>query len=136
MAAEFPRCARCRVSIQAGQNVVFRIDGRVQHVECPEVLCPVCQRRVQPGDPIRRDGDNLLHGNCWMRRLRSSGEPGGAARPIAGGAGVSPWSVVPDRALHDRPTPDEELWLTRELWARAAHARERATAIRQQARGH
>ena len=33
----------------AGQNVVFRLDGRVAHVECPEVVCPVCTRQILPG---------------------------------------------------------------------------------------
>jgi hypothetical protein len=87
MAADLPRCATCRVNIQAGQNVVFRIDGRVQHVECPQVLCPVCLRDVRPGDPIRRDGENLVHANCWMRRQRSGGGAAGAAPPIRGGSG-------------------------------------------------
>jgi len=72
MAAELPRCAVCRVTIQAGQNVVFREDGRVNHVECPPVVCPVCSRTISPHDPIRREGEQMLHGNCWVKRFRST----------------------------------------------------------------
>ena len=81
--AEFPRCAMCRVSIEPGQNVVFRTDGRVTHVDCPEVVCPVCTRQIFPGDPIRRNGEEMLHGNCWVKR----------SRVMAGGASASPWTV-------------------------------------------
>jgi len=81
--AEFPRCATCRVSIEPGQNVVFRTDGRVTHVDCPEVLCPVCTRKIFPGDPIRRNGEEMLHGNCWVKRQRV----------MAGGSNVSPWTL-------------------------------------------
>ena len=69
---ELPRCAVCRVTIEVGQPVVFRQDGRVQHTECPRVICPVCTRDVRPHDPIRRDGDHVLHGNCWTRRFRAA----------------------------------------------------------------
>ena len=83
--AEFPRCAMCRVTIEPGQNVVFRSDGRVAHVDCPEVVCPVCTRKISPGDPIRRNGEEMLHGNCWVKRHRAV---------IAGGSGDSPWVVA------------------------------------------
>jgi len=56
------------VTVKPAQDVVFRTDGRVQHVECPEVVCPVCSGPVRPQEPIRREGEVLLHGNCWMRR--------------------------------------------------------------------
>jgi hypothetical protein len=72
MSAEFPRCVRCRVTIQAGTSVVFRPDGRVEHDGCPEVVCPVCSRTISPGSPIRRDGEQMLHGNCWVKRYRAS----------------------------------------------------------------
>ena len=68
MTAALPRCAVCRVAVQPGQNVVFRTDGRVAHVGCPELVCPVCSRPVAPEEPIRHDGDELVHGNCWMKR--------------------------------------------------------------------
>jgi hypothetical protein len=72
MAAGLPTCAVCRTRVQSGQNVVFRPDGRVHHTECPTVTCPVCTGVVEPGQPIRRDGEQLIHANCWMRRLRTS----------------------------------------------------------------
>jgi hypothetical protein len=72
MAAELPHCVLCRVRLQPGENVVFRTDGRVEHVECPKVICPVCRGVIEPGQPIRRDGEQPVHGNCWMRRLRRS----------------------------------------------------------------
>jgi hypothetical protein len=81
--AEFPRCAMCRVSIEPGQSVVFRTDGRVAHVACPEVVCPVRTRQIFPGDAIRRNGEEMLHGNCWVKR----------SRVMAGGASASPWTV-------------------------------------------
>jgi len=68
---ELPRCFECRVKIRAGQSVMFREDGRVRHLECPEVICPVCLGDIHPHEPIRRDGDELLHGNCWMKRART-----------------------------------------------------------------
>jgi hypothetical protein len=63
------------VSIEPGQNVVFRPDGRVEHTTCPEVICPVCSQPIDQHDPIRRDGDRLVHGNCWVRLHRSMGKP-------------------------------------------------------------
>jgi hypothetical protein len=87
--AEFPRCASCRVGIEPGQNVVFRSDGRVNHVDCPEVVCPVCTRKIFPGDPIRRNGEEMLHGNCWVKRYRA----------MAGGAADLPWTVIVERRV-------------------------------------
>jgi hypothetical protein len=69
---ELPRCAVCRVSIKVGVNVRFRSAGRVEHVDCPEVICPVCTRSIAPSAPIRRDGEQLLHSNCWTRRYRGT----------------------------------------------------------------
>jgi hypothetical protein len=74
--ADLPRCAGCRVAVKPNENVVFRADGRVQHIACPDVVCPVCTGAIRPTDPIRRDGEMLLHGNCWMRRLRSEARNG------------------------------------------------------------
>jgi hypothetical protein len=70
------------VDIQPGQNVVFRTDGRVQHFECPEVVCPICRRAIRPTEPIRRDRDNLVHGNCWLKRLRAA-DGGASTHPVA-----------------------------------------------------
>ena len=81
--AEFPRCAMCRTTIEPGQNVTFRSDGRVSHVDCPEVVCPVCTRKIFPGDPIRRNGEEMLHGNCWVKRYRA----------MAGGSSNPPWTA-------------------------------------------
>ena len=68
MASHPPSCVTCRATVHAGQDVVFRSDGRVEHVICPEVVCPVCDEVVKPGEPIRREGPALLHGNCWAKR--------------------------------------------------------------------
>jgi len=68
---ELPRCAVCRVRVDVGQNVVFRRDGRVQHVECPKVVCPACELPVLPTQPIRRNGERQIHAHCWMRLNRS-----------------------------------------------------------------
>jgi hypothetical protein len=65
--ANFPRCAECRVTIQPREVLVLRQDGRVQHANCPLVSCPVCAGPIRPGEPIRRDGEQMLHGNCWVR---------------------------------------------------------------------
>lgn len=81
--ADLPRCAVCRVTISPGENVIFRTDGRVQHAVCPEVRCAVCSRPVQPEDPIRRDGEALLHGNCWLKRHRSGAPTTAAAKTAA-----------------------------------------------------
>ena len=80
MSAELPHCAVCRVTIKPAENVIFRPDGRVHHAVCPEVVCPICSRPITPNDPIRRDGDIPVHGNCWVRRLRAAGAPDGNAR--------------------------------------------------------
>ena len=64
---ELPRCTECRARILPGNNVVFRVDGRVQHVDCPPVMCAQCGQKIAPHTPIRRDGDQLLHTNCWLR---------------------------------------------------------------------
>ena len=70
--AEFPRCAVCRVTVEVGQNVVFRDDGRVAHSECPPVACPICEKSIHPGQPIRRDqSERPVHGNCWTNLVRS-----------------------------------------------------------------
>ena len=33
-------------------------------------MCSVCSRSIRPDEPIRRDGESLVHGNCWVRRYR------------------------------------------------------------------
>ena len=71
MAVELPRCAVCRATVQAGEPLRFRADARVEHVECPVLLCPVCGGKIFPGDPIRRNGHAMLHGKCWLKHFRS-----------------------------------------------------------------
>ena len=61
----------CRVHVRVGQSIVFRDDGRVNHVACPPVLCAVCSGSIRPDEPIRRDGDGLVHSHCWVRRYRT-----------------------------------------------------------------
>ena len=72
MSPDLPRCAVCRVTIQIGQSVVFREDGRVNHSVCLPVICPVCDHSIAPHEPIRRDGEQMMHGNCWVRRYRQA----------------------------------------------------------------
>ena len=71
VAADFPRCSACRVTILPGMDTVFSADGRVHHLNCPQVICPVCSCEILPGAPIRRDGEAIVHGHCWMRRYRA-----------------------------------------------------------------
>jgi hypothetical protein len=81
---EFPRCAVCRVSIEVGQNVRYREDGRVSHSECPPLSCPICERSIESWQPIRRNPEGRpVHGNCWTGLLRrqEKGTPG-ATRPM------------------------------------------------------
>jgi hypothetical protein len=84
--------------------VTFREDGRPQHVTCPEVRCPVCDRPITPSDPIRRDGETMLHGNCWTRRART------AAKAVAGGADAA--AVIRAKlAAGTRPSaPATKVW--------------------------
>ena len=68
---DFPRCAVCRVTIKVEQAVIFRSDGRVQHVACPPVTCEICAGAIMPRTPIRRDGEAMLHFNCWLKQHRA-----------------------------------------------------------------
>jgi hypothetical protein len=72
----FPRCVRCRATIHAGERVTFRDDHRVEHVECPRIVCPFCARAIGTTETIRRDGEQLIHANCWMRRYRLQARAG------------------------------------------------------------
>ena len=74
MSPEFPWCAICRVKIEPGVNFVFRVDGRVKHVECPPVPCAECGGTIKSDTPIRRDGERLLHAHCWVRRYRAAAQ--------------------------------------------------------------
>jgi hypothetical protein len=44
----------------------------------------VCTRKIFPGEPIRRNGEDMLHGNCWVKRHRA----------MAGGSDLAPSTVV------------------------------------------
>ena len=116
---DFPRCSICRVAIEPGQNVMFRTDGRVAHVDCPEVVCPVCTRKIVPGDPIRRNGEEMLHGNCWVKRHRA----------MAGGCADSPWTVVFERRTGARAHIDPRA--SAEFLAAVRDVRAEARALRE-----
>jgi hypothetical protein len=47
-------------------------------------------RPITPSDPIRRDGEVMLHGNCWMRRARAPGGNQARQLPRPERAGVLP----------------------------------------------
>jgi hypothetical protein len=98
------------VHVQVGQSVVFRKDGRVSHAECPPVICPVCSRTIRPEEPIRRDGDGLVHGNCWVRRYRTQRR----AAEIAAGAHPDTVTIVHDKIaaglLPMAPHNGEKVW--------------------------
>ena len=77
---------------------MFRTDGRVQHAECPAVVCPACSKEIPPGTPIRRDGDAMLHANCWMRLFRAR-ERSRHAPEISGGCAAGAWTLIFDIGL-------------------------------------
>jgi hypothetical protein len=60
----------CRARLEPGVDVAFTPDGRVHHLRCPRITCPVCSGDILPSEPIRRDADVLVHGNCWSRHER------------------------------------------------------------------
>ena len=62
---DFPRCAVCRLQIAPGIDVVFRVDGRVNHAQCPPALCRTCGMEVKPSTPIRYSGPGVIHATCW-----------------------------------------------------------------------
>ena len=81
---------------------MFRTDGRVSHADCPPVMCSVCSRSIRPDEPIRRDGEQLVHGNCWVCRYRTQ------RRATEGAAAYSDVAfVIRDRiAAGALPTPE------------------------------
>ena len=113
MAVELPRCAACRVGIRVGQNVVFRPDGRVHHAACPPIVCPICTRPVQPDDPIRRDGDTLVHGNCWARYSAGAAVVVNGPRRDVDGHRRDVAALIRDKVASGtlpRPGPDGKVW--------------------------
>jgi hypothetical protein len=95
-------CARCRQSIAARQNLLFRADGQVQHVRCPtparkplarrssiraaELICLACGRPIEPAQSMVKEGGTPLHAGCFVER----------PRPIAGGGMLPAWTLIGD----------------------------------------
>src|SRR5207248_6526511 len=69
------RRRKARGSTTALRIVSGERHGRVHHVNCPEVVCSICSRLITPDDPIRRDGEALVPGNCRVRRPRDASKP-------------------------------------------------------------
>jgi hypothetical protein len=86
------KCARCEQSIQPRQNVMFRRDGRVEHLRClpvvkqvaptADVICPACSAAIERSDGAVKEGTHVLHLRCFIRR------------PIAGGSRPSAWTII------------------------------------------
>jgi hypothetical protein len=74
-------CTLCRQPI-AARLFVFRIDGQVEHVTCPEParkplarlaleptldpICPACTKPIGPAEGVVKDGTALLHVACFI----------------------------------------------------------------------
>ena len=69
-----PTCNACLMGVQPGQPVVFREDGRLEHVDCPTIRCIRCLHVIQDGEASRRNGDGVLHTVCP--------EPFGTGAPV------------------------------------------------------
>jgi len=102
MASDLPRCVLCRARIEPNVNVTFRSDGRVQHATCPQVVCPVCSKDVLFHQPIRRDGEVQIHGNCWIKRTRAAARVVSLIRARLH-SGALP-AVAPTRILGGKPS--------------------------------
>jgi hypothetical protein len=99
------RCALCQQSIAARQNLLFRVDGQVEHVRCPmpgrkplarraprpaaELICLACGEPIEPPQSIVREGGALLHAGCFVDR----------PRPIAGGGMLPAWRLIGDEHI-------------------------------------
>jgi hypothetical protein len=70
-----PTCDVCLMRIGVNQAVVYRGDGRLEHVDCPVVRCIRCLRPVQGGEATRRIGDDVVHLTC-------SPDPLGTGAPV------------------------------------------------------
>jgi hypothetical protein len=98
-------CAVCRQPIAARQNLLFRTDGRVEHVSCsmmvrkplarraPEpagaLICLACGKPIEPAQSIVKDEADLLHARCFVDR----------PHPISGGGALSAWTLVGDEHI-------------------------------------
>jgi hypothetical protein len=70
-----PTCDVCLMRVRMNQPVVFREDGRLEHVQCPEIRCIRCLRLVHAGELTRRIGDDVAHRLC-------NPEPPGKEAPV------------------------------------------------------
>jgi hypothetical protein len=62
--ASGPTCDICLMRVQANQRVIFRSDGRMEHVECPVMRCIRCLRPVQADESTERIGGDVVHRHC------------------------------------------------------------------------
>jgi hypothetical protein len=99
------RCALCQQPIAARQNLLFRVDGQVEHVRCPmparkplarraptpaaDLICLACGQPIEPPQSIVREGGALLHAGCFVNR----------PRPIAGGGTLPAWRLIGDEHI-------------------------------------
>jgi hypothetical protein len=99
------RCALCQQPIAARQNLLFRVDGQVEHVRCPmparkplarrapapgaELICLACGKPIEPPQSIVREGGALLHAGCFVDR----------PRPITGGGMLPAWRLIGDEHI-------------------------------------
>lgn len=106
MPGEMVGCALCQKPIEARQNVVFRRDGRAEHVTClepsrkplarlvPEAaadpICAGCSEPIGAADSVAKDGEHIVHIRCLVRR------------PIAGAAALSAWTLIGDEHIGRR----------------------------------
>jgi len=59
-----PTCDTCLMPVAANQPVLYREDGRLEHVQCPLVRCIRCLHAVHAGEVTRRIGDDVMHLAC------------------------------------------------------------------------
>jgi hypothetical protein len=91
------RCVLCDQPIELKQSLIVGHDGRVEHVNCPrpaavmaEPICPACSSRIAFTEEVVRDGADVLHARCAVKR------------PIAGGSSATPWAVIAEEQLGRR----------------------------------
>jgi ribosomal protein L24E len=65
MATATTLCSICGYRIEPGQTGVLDVEGRVHHLRCePPLTCAGCGAAIAASDPLRREGDELLHAHC------------------------------------------------------------------------
>ena len=76
-------CVLCRRPIEPPRDYVFRVDGQLEHMECPaparkpatkvrfepasDPLCWVCLTVIRPYDRVGKSGDDVVHLDCVIR---------------------------------------------------------------------